>query len=479
MRMDLLLEDVDVVRNVGDAATVDVTYVELDSRRAGPGALFCCLPGGILDGHEFASDAVGRGAVGILAERQVEVEVPQVIVGEGDVRRAMAKAAATIEGHPSTSLMMFGVTGTNGKTTVTHLLASILEAHGLGTSVIGTLDGERTTPEAPVLQRILAEARDSGRKAVTMEVSSHALVQARVDGVRFAAAVFTNLGHDHLDYHVTMEDYFEAKSRLFTPERAERAVVNADDPWGRRLIASARIPTTGFSISEISAVEVAPGHTAFDWRGRRITMPLTGSYNAVNALAAATCASSVGIPDDVIAAGLAQAQPVPGRFEVVDAPGPVTIIVDYAHTPDGLATAIASARQLAAGKRVVVVFGCGGDRDRAKRPVMGAVADAQADLVVVTSDNPRGEQRSAIIEEIVAGIPDRTRTLIEPDRGAALELALDMAAAGDILLVAGKGHEPFIEAGGRLIPFDDRSEARYAAARSLDRRRVHVFKGSR
>jgi UDP-N-acetylmuramoyl-L-alanyl-D-glutamate--2,6-diaminopimelate ligase len=479
VRLDLLLEDVKVLQSVGDLGSVDVTHVELDSRRAGPGALFCCLPGSVADGHQFAPDAVGRGAVAILAERHVDVEVPQAVVPAGDARAAMAQASAAIEGHPSRALQMFGVTGTNGKTTVTHLLGAILEAHGVPTTIIGTLDGERTTPEAPLLQRILAEARDSGRKAVSMEVSSHALAQSRVDAVRFSVAVFTNLGHDHLDYHETMEMYFEAKAGLFTPERAEQAVVNADDPWGRRLIERGEIPTVGYSISQISEVEVAPRHTAFTWRGRRITMPLTGSYNAVNALAAATCASSAGIPEDVIAAGLGQAQPIPGRFEVVDAPGPVTVIVDYAHTPDGLATAIASAKQLAVGKRVVVVFGCGGDRDRAKRPVMGAVADAQADLVIVTSDNPRSERREVIIEEILGGIPDRSRALVEPDRGAALELAMDMASAGDVVLIAGKGHEPYIEASGRQYPFDDRREARYAAARSLDRRRVHVFKGSR
>jgi UDP-N-acetylmuramoyl-L-alanyl-D-glutamate--2,6-diaminopimelate ligase len=479
VRMDLLLEEVDVIRSVGDVASVEVASIEFDSRHAAPGALFCCLPGTSTDGHEFAADAVNRGAVAVLTERQVEVDVPQVIVDPGTGRRAMALAAATLEGHPDKSLEIVGVTGTNGKTTVTHLLAAILDAHGLPTTVVGTLDGERTTPEAPVLQRLLAEARDSGRKAVAMEVSSHALTQSRVDGIRFSAAVFTNLGQDHLDYHHTMDAYFEAKASLMRPDRAEKAIVNADDPWGQRLIARGLIPTVGFSISEISDVEVAPRHTAFSWRGRRVQMGLTGSYNAVNALAAATCAVELGVPEDTVAKGLATAHPVPGRFEVVDVPGPVTVIVDYAHTPDGLATALASARQLAAQRRVLVVFGCGGDRDRAKRPVMGAVAHAQADFVVVTSDNPRTERREEIIEQVLEGIPDRSRTLVEPDRGAALEFALDMAAPGDVVLIAGKGHESYIEANGRRYPFDDRSEARFAAARSLDRRKIHVYKGTR
>jgi UDP-N-acetylmuramoyl-L-alanyl-D-glutamate--2,6-diaminopimelate ligase len=477
VRMDLLLEEVDVVRSVGDIASVEVTSIELDSRHVGPGALFCCLPGTITDGHAFAADAVGRGAVALLSERAIEQDVPQVIVSAGTSRQAMAHAAAALEGHPASSLQVIGVTGTNGKTTVTHLLGSILEAHGVPTTVVGTLDGERTTPEAPVLQHLLAEARDMGRKAVAMEVSSHALSQGRVDAMRFSAAVFTNLGQDHLDYHGTMEAYFDAKASLFRPDRADQAIVNADDPWGRRLISSPSIPTTGFSISEISNVEVAPGHTAFSWRGRRVKMGLTGSYNAVNALCAATCAVALGVPEDTVVEGLAAATAVPGRFEVVDVPGPITVIVDFAHTPDGLATAIASARQLAAGRQVVVVFGCGGDRDSAKRPLMGAVANAQADMVVITSDNPRGERREAIIEQVLAGIPDRSRTLVEPERSVALELAIDVAEPGDVVLIAGKGHEGYIEAGGRRYPFDDRIEARFAAARSLDRRKVHTFKG--
>ena len=377
MRMDLLLEEVDIVHRVGDVASVQVTSVELDSRNVLAGSLFCCLPGTTTDGHDFAADAVSRGAVALISERPVDQDVPQVIVRPGEARTAMAHIAAALEGHPATALTVVGVTGTNGKTTVTHLLGAILDAHGLPTTVIGTLDGERTTPEAPVLQHLLAEARDIGQKAVAMEVSSHALSQARVDAMRFDAAVFTNLGQDHLDYHKTMEDYFFAKAALFTPERSDRAIVNADDPWGKRLIADASIPTVGFSLSEISNVEVAPRHTAFTWREKRVQMSLTGSYNTVNALAAATCAVALGVPEDTVVEGLRVATPVPGRFEVVDVPGPVTVIVDYAHTPDGLATAVASARQLAGGRQVVVVFGCGGDRDTAKRPMMGAVASSR------------------------------------------------------------------------------------------------------
>jgi len=479
VRMDVLLEEVDVVERIGDFSSVEVTSLELDSRQAGPGVLFCCLPGAITDGHGFAADALSRGAVAVLTERPLQVDVPQVVVGPGQARTAMARMAATLEGHPARSLSVIGVTGTNGKTTVTHLLGAIFDTFGMPTAVVGTLDGERTTPEAPFLQRVLAQARDSGKKAVAMEVSSHALAQSRVDGMRFRAAVFTNLGQDHLDYHETMEAYFDAKASLFQPEHSDQAIVNADDPWGQRIIGRRAIPTVGFSIKEISDVEVSPGHTAFTWRGRRVSMGLTGSYNAVNALTAATCASVLGIPEDTIVAGLGAAKPVLGRFEVVDVPGPVTVIVDFAHTPDGLATAIASARQLVDGKRVIVVFGCGGERDRAKRPVMGAVAEAQADLVVVTSDNPRGEQRELIIEDILGGISDRSRALVDVDRGQAIDIAIEMAAPGDVVLIAGKGHEGYIEASGRRYPFDDRSEARVAAAKSLDRRGIRSSKVSK
>ncbi|HXQ58930.1 MAG TPA: UDP-N-acetylmuramoyl-L-alanyl-D-glutamate--2,6-diaminopimelate ligase [Acidimicrobiales bacterium] len=465
--MDRMFEGVEVTERRGDVAGTEVTSIEFDSRDVTPGALFFCLPGHQSDGHDFAATAVDAGAVALMVEHVLPLPVPQVVVARGTARSSMARVARNFHGDPARSLMTVGVTGTNGKTTVTHLLASILEEHGAPCAVIGTLDGARTTPEAPVIQRILDEARRDGRKAAAIEVSSHALTQARVDGIHFAAAVFTNLGHDHLDHHKTMEAYFAAKASLFEPHRAALAVINADDPWGRRLLDGVRIPAVTFGRGDATEVETAPGRTSFLWRGRRIELSLTGAYQVTNALAAATTALSLGVPEDTVARGLARARPVPGRFEVVDVPSSFTVVVDYAHTPDGLEVALDSARRLAGAKRVVCVFGCGGDRDRAKRPLMAAAATAAADLTVITSDNPRHEDPAAIVEEVRQGVVDGADVVVEPDRGLAIARAVAWARPGDVVLVAGKGHETVIEVGDRRLPFDDRLVAA-AAVRRLD-----------
>jgi UDP-N-acetylmuramoyl-L-alanyl-D-glutamate--2,6-diaminopimelate ligase len=357
------------------------------------------------------------------------------------------------------------VTGTNGKTTVTHILAAIFEAYGLPTTVIGTLGGARTTPEAPLLQRLLAQARDCGQRAAALEVSSHALTQDRVEGIRFDAAVFTNLGHDHLDYHGTMEEYFSTKASLFTPERAAVGIVRVDDPWGRRLAEDLLIDVVPYSLSEASDVEMDARRTAFSWRGRRVVLRLAGLFQVPNALAAATTAAVLGVPEEVVVVGLSEARPVPGRFEVVDAGAPFTIVVDYAHTPEGLQVALDSARHLPKTKRVIVVFGAGGERDRQKRPAMGAAAAAGADLVVITSDNPRGEDPLAIIESVLSGVPEPAEVLVEPERDRAIEVAFERAGPGDVVVVAGKGHETDIEVGQERVAFDDRAEARAAARR--------------
>jgi UDP-N-acetylmuramoyl-L-alanyl-D-glutamate--2,6-diaminopimelate ligase len=463
--MDELLQEVEVLETRGDPARAEVTSIALDSRRVGPGALFCCLPGGQRDGHEFAAAALARGAVALLVERPLPLDAVQAVVAPGAARPAMARMASRLEGDPAGALTTVGVTGTNGKTTVTHLLRAVFEAAGRSTEVIGTLSGPRTTPEAPELQRQLARARDDGRHAVAMEVSSHAVAQHRVDGFRFSAAVFTNLGHDHLDYHGTMERYFAAKAALFTSEHTELAVVNADDRWGRRLLDDPSVPTTGFSLSEVSAVTTGPAGTGFRWRGRRVELPLAGSFHVANALAVATTAVVLGVDEDDVVRGLGAAQAVAGRFEIVETPAPFTVVVDYAHTPDALASALASARGLAGGRRVLCVFGCGGDRDRAKRPAMGAVAVAGADVVVVTSDNPRDEDELAIIDEITAGLSPGPDLVIDPDRASAIAAAMDRAGPGDVVVVAGKGHETTIERQGRLTTFDDRREAAAAARR--------------
>ncbi len=474
--MDRLLKGVELTDVRGDLAATEVSSVALDSRRVEPGALFCCLPGRHFDGHDFAAAAVSAGAAGLLTERVLPVDAPQAVVAPGTVRPVMARLASTLYGRPADALLSVGVTGTNGKTTVTHLLAAVLEEHGLPCTVVGTLDGSRTTPEAPDLQRLLARARRQGKQALSMEVSSHALTESRVDGIRFAAAVFTNLSPEHLDHHGTMEAYFSAKASLFTPERAALGVVNADDDWGRRLLHDAAIPMVSFAASDASDVTSSREETTFTWRRRRVSMRLAGVFQVANALAAATAALSLGVPEDTVVAGLGRARAVPGRFEVVAGDAPFTVVVDYAHTPDGLRTALHSARRLAGERRVLCVFGCGGGRDRSKRPVMGAVAAAGAEVVVVTSDNPRWEDPVTIIDEIVSGIPSQSSesgtgtasVSVEPDRRRAIFLALEAARPGDVVLLAGKGHEQSIEIAGQQLPFDDRLEA--AAAVSALRR---------
>jgi UDP-N-acetylmuramoyl-L-alanyl-D-glutamate--2,6-diaminopimelate ligase len=469
VRLDRLLGGVDVLETVGDPSRVDVRTITHDSRAAGPGALFCCVPGAAADGHDFAPGAVAAGAVALLCEHRLPVDAVQVRVAQ--VRPAMARAAAALYDHPSERLTVVGVTGTNGKTTVTHMLKAVLDSAGVGTDVLGTLSGSRTTPESTDLQRILAEMDRDGVRAVAMEVSSHALAQHRVDAVSFSAAVFTNLSHDHLDFHGTMEAYFAAKAELFLPDRAARAVVNVSDPWGRRLADS--ITAQGapalhrFSDSDAENVGVGLRTVDFTWRGRPVHVPLGGRVNVSNALAAATTAASLGIEEAAIVDGLAATPPVPGRMEVVDAGQPFTVIVDYAHTPDGLRRLLEAARQPPTSSRVAVVFGCGGRRDRGKRPLMGDVASELADLAVLTNDNPRDEDPAAIIEEVRAGAGRPERLVVEPDREAAIALALDWAGPGDVVVVAGKGHETGQETAGVVVPFDDREVTRRLLERAL------------
>ncbi len=401
----------------------------------------------------------------LLAERRLDLDVTQAVVAPGTARAAMARLSCAFYDFPARSLVTRGGDGDDGKTTVTHLLAAIFEAHRWRTTVIGTLDGARTTPESPVLQRLLAEARDGGGRAVAMEVSSHALVQARTDGIVFDAAVFTNLSHDHLDYHGTLEAYFAAKATLFTPEHAALGVVNADDPWGRRLLEQASVPTVAFTMDEVDDIDSAPDHTSFTWRGLRVELALAGSLHVANALAAATTATALGIAAPVVAAGLGTARPVTGRFEVLPGAGDVTVVVDYAHTPDGLRTALDSARRLAGAHRVLCVFGCGGGRDHDKRPVMGAVAATLADVAVLTSDNPRHEDPGAIIAEVLAGVSDRSASSYGLSAREAIDLAVDLARPGDVVLVAGKGHETVIDFGDHRVPFDDAAVAGAALER--------------
>jgi UDP-N-acetylmuramoyl-L-alanyl-D-glutamate--2,6-diaminopimelate ligase len=378
--------------------------------------------------------------------------------------------AAAFWGHPSRDLHVIGVTGTSGKTTTTHLLAGITEAHGWPTAIIGTLSGPRTTPEAPELQALLAAERDQGCRAVAMEVSSHALALGRVRATRFGVAVFTNLSHDHLDFHRDLDDYFAAKAELFTPAYADAAVVNLDDPRGRHLAAAQFVPTEGYSLADASDLDVSTTRSRFGWRGVTVDLPLGGRFNVSNALAAATAAARLGISEATIAAGLSNARAVPGRFEPVDEGQPFAVLVDYAHKPGALADALAAARDSARGGQVILVFGAGGDRDPSKRPEMGEVAARLADRVLLTSDNPRGEDPLAIIDAIRAGMPGDGACTVEPDRATAIALAVDAAAPGDVVLIAGKGHEAVQIVGDRSLPFDDREVARAALRARRDGR---------
>lgn len=452
-----------VVEAVGDVPTrlVDLTH---DSRQVRPGWAFACVPGEQVDGHDFAGQAVTAGAGLLLVERRLpsaEVgTVPQLIVR--DVRRAMGHAAAAVHGHPSTRLTMVGVTGTNGKTTTTQLIGSILRAAGRVERELGTLSGVRTTPEAPDLQRRLAGFVREGVDTVVMEVSSHALALHRVAGTSFDVAVFTNLGRDHLDLHGSMEAYFRAKASLFMPELSRLGITNIDDPYGRLLLDVAAIDMIGYGAADAVDVVVGVDHHAFTWRGQGIRVPIGGDFNVANSLAALEVAAALGIDPSTAARGLAAVQPVPGRFEVVSDPASdVAIVVDYAHTPEGIEQVLRSARGLAAG-RVVVVFGCGGDRDPDKRPLMGAAAASNADMVVVTSDNPRREDPQAIVDAVLAGIDGsyRGRVSVELDRRAAIERAIGAARRGDVVVIAGKGHETTQTIGDQVLPFDDRDVAR-------------------
>ncbi len=465
MQLDHLLDGVEVLDVSGDPAAVDVTGVTHDSRAVTAGALFCCVPGSVVDGHDFAGPAVDAGATALLVERRLGVDGRAVQVVVGDVRSTMAAVAARFWGAPSRAMSVVGVTGTNGKTTVTAMLQAVLSAAGRRCEVIGTLTGARTTPESTELQAQLAGFRDDGVDAVAMEVSSHALELHRVDGTWFSVAVFTNLGRDHLDFHRTEEAYFRAKARLFEPERCARAVVNRDDAHGRLLLDAARVPTVAYSLGDASDVAVGAAGSTFTWAGQRVELRVGGMFNVSNALAAATAARELGIDAATIAAGLSSAPPVPGRFEPVDAGQAFTVVVDYAHTPDGLEQVLRAARAAVSGRdrgRVLVVFGCGGDRDRSTRPVMGDVAVRLADRAWLTSDNPRSEDPLAIIDEVVTGVrdADRDRLVVEPDRRAAIASAVRDALPSDVVVIAGKGHETGQIVGEVTLPFDDRAVAR-------------------
>lgn len=474
-----------------DEAAVEIAELAYDSRRVGPDALFFCVPGERSDGHEHAALAVRAGAVALAVERPLGLGVPEVLVRSA--RAAMGPVAARFYGDPARELRVLGVTGTNGKTTTAYLMRALLEASGvqcglLGTvkSVIGGQDRPvvRTTPEAIDLQADLRAMLEAGDKACAMEVSSHALALERVGAIPFAAAVFTNLTQDHLDFHSTMEDYFLAKRRLFLPEWGERpaaSVINLGDEYGRRL---AKEVPEALTYAVEGEADYAARDLRFGPEGVRfilrapageqpLTLPMPGRFNVANALAALAGVHSLGYPLDPLIEALEAGVRVSGRFEPVEEGQPFAVVVDYAHTPDSLENVLRAAREMTRGHgRVICVFGAGGDRDRGKRPLMGEIASRLADLVMVTSDNPRSEDPEAIIEEIFAGIHEPR---VAPssgytahgvtDRRAAIHGAIADGQPGDVVVIAGKGHEQGQElAGGRKVPFDDVSVAREALA---------------
>lgn len=480
-----------------DVAGTVVRGMTLDSRRVRPGDLYAALPGSATHGATFSTQAASAGAAAILtdpagADPARQTGLPVLVVG--DPRQVLGAIAAQVYGEPAAALTTIGVTGTQGKTTVTRLLDGALLAMGVRSAVVGTVGtriaGEEvrtalTTPEAPDLHGLFARMRELDVSTCAMEVSSHALVLGRVDGVRFDVAVFTNLGRDHLDFHADIEDYFSAKATLFEPEHAQRGLVCVDDEFGRRLAREATIPVRTYGVGP----DAVPG--AVDWTvsdvhasadGSQFTVhgpagltvagvvPLPGEFNVANALAAIAAAAEAGLDPQAVADGMARSGGVPGRLERIDTDRDLTVVVDYAHKPDAVDAVLRTLRPLTRG-RLVVVIGAGGDRDRGKRPVMGAIAAELADVVIVTDDNPRSEDPASIRAEVIAGAhgADAGAEVVEiGDRRDAIAEALSRATEGDVVLVAGKGHETGQDVGGVLHPFDDRAVVREILAGMTD-----------
>jgi UDP-N-acetylmuramoyl-L-alanyl-D-glutamate--2,6-diaminopimelate ligase len=484
------LAGVAAVLGVPAPGPAEVTGVTLDSRSVRPGDLYAALPGTRAHGADFVVQAAAAGAVAVLtdpagAERAAAAGLPMLVVPRP--RERLGEVAAYVYGEPARGLLLVGVTGTNGKTTVAHLLEAGLRAAGRRTGLIGTVltrigDAQvpsvRTTPEAPELQALLAVMREQGVDAAAMEVSSHALAQGRVDGVRYDVATFTNLSQDHLDFHGTMPAYFAAKASLFTPARATRAVVNVDDPWGRELAARATVPLTTVSVSTqhpsdwtASDVVVEPTGSSFRLRGPggvavAGSVQLPGRFNVDNAALAIVTLHVAGVDLERAAAGVADCAGVPGRMQVIEGEPGVRAVIDYAHTPDAVERVLTGLREgLGSGGRLLTVLGCGGDRDRDKRRLMGEVAARDSDVLVITDDNPRSEDPAAIRAAVLAGaaaVPsaERAEVVEVADRRAAIAAALARAGRGDVLAVLGKGHEQGQEIGDRTLPFDDATVVR-------------------
>lgn len=491
MKLERLLRGVPPLAILG-SHDVDVTGVVCDSRQARPGNVFVAVAGTSGDGWQFVDDAVQRGAVAVVSEHEPRARREVVHVRVQDARAALSHMASVFHDCPSQRLLVCGVTGTNGKTTTTYMLQAMLAACGMPCGLIGTVEykvGERTipasrtTPDAVTLQSLLAQIAGVGCRAVAMEVSSHALDQKRADGIAFDAAIFTNLTQDHLDYHVTMERYFEAKQRLFLglgcQGKAEaKGVINRDDSWGEKLweLPELRGRRISFGLApgrDVSAEALRLGadgsffSACTPWGRFPVRLPMLGRFNVYNSLGALAAAGALGFPLDGLVRALEGMTAVPGRMQVFRSAGGVHVFVDYAHTDDALRNALAALRELGP-RRLIAVFGCGGNRDRGKRPKMGRVAEEMADFTVLTSDNPRKESPASIIAEVAAGFSGRDRYTIVEDRAEAIRGAIAMAGSGDIVLVAGKGHEQFQETASTTVPFDDRQVVRRFLERTAD-----------
>ena len=476
MELDALIRAL-APSEVTGARPVEIGDLAYDTRAVTNGALYFCVPGARVDGHDLAWEAIERGAVALVVERPLDVDVPQLVVE--DTRAAMPIAADVFFDEPTKELEIGGVTGTNGKTTTAILLQAMLDVAGRGAGLVGTIEwivgGEHrpapfTTPEAIDLQRLFREMLEKGDRSAAVEASSHGSVLSRLDRVRFDALVFTNLSQDHLDLHGTMDAYFQAKRRLFTGAQPPPAAVNVGDEWGRRLaseLAEAhRAPLVSFGLD--AAAEVRPEGLELSAHGSRfraagiaIETRLRGLFNVENVLGAVAAGLLLDLDEDAIASGVARVSGVPGRFEAVDEGQAFAVIVDYAHTPDSLDTVLRAARGLGDG-RVIAVFGAGGDRDQGKRPLMGRAAVELADLVIVTSDNPRSEDPVTIIADVLQGTGVDVE--MDPDRRAAIGRAINLAEPGDVVVIAGKGHEQGQEIAGVVHPFDDRAVARETLA---------------
>ncbi len=452
------LEEYVLVDPNGSIENTEVDSLVMDHRETDQQSAFFALAGSHFDGHDYVKDAYDRGAPVAFVQHHVESEIPQVILSSGNPRAQLALLSATLWRKPSEELTVLGVTGTNGKTTSVHMLSSILRSLGVKTDALGTLWGRLTTPEAPELQRKLREFKDAGADAVAMEVSSHSLVMHRVDGVSFQAALFTNLSQDHLDFHHDMETYFRAKAMLFDPVRSEMGIVNQDDPYGQVLL-DKRSDLIPYSIRDTKNLELDRSGIRFSWRGHLISSPLNGVHNVYNILGVLTTLVALECDESALSEAVPLVGTPNGRMELIANDLPISVFVDYAHTPAALEAALLACRTLSP-KRVLVVFGCGGERDKQKRPKMGSVASALADATVVTSDNSRNEDPAEIAREVLSGIAAGSEVILELDRQRAIELAINMAEEGDLVLIAGKGHETTQRSQGKEAHFDDHEVAR-------------------